>query len=162
MRGSTVPPWSPGATWRRPSGGVPTSEMRVSDAERRVMVDALSQHFADGRLDQSEFDERMEAALGAKTRGDLDGLLRDLPPLDDAVKHPTSPRRRRSGRTLVLLGVFALWLVVSSWSWAWHWQGLWWGWRSHLHVPVLLVLAVILLVRRRRWHGHLQARDTAP
>ena len=53
--------------------------LRVSDAERNAVVDRLSAHFSEGRLDQAEFDERVSRAMSAKTRGDLDGLFDDLP-----------------------------------------------------------------------------------
>ncbi|HEY1624536.1 MAG TPA: DUF1707 domain-containing protein [Streptosporangiaceae bacterium] len=53
--------------------------MRVSDAERQAVADRLAAHYADGRLDQAEFDERSGRAMSAKTRADLNGLLDDLP-----------------------------------------------------------------------------------
>src|ERR1700720_2678996 len=53
--------------------------LRVSDAERQVVTDRLSEHFADGRLDQAEFDDRVGRAMNAKTRADLSGLFSDLP-----------------------------------------------------------------------------------
>ena len=53
--------------------------LRVSDAERDAVAGELGQHFQDGRLDQAEFDERVTAAIAAKTRRDLDELLTDLP-----------------------------------------------------------------------------------
>jgi hypothetical protein len=53
--------------------------MRVSDAERQAVADRLAVHYADGRLDQAEFDERCGRAMSAKTRADLNGLLDDLP-----------------------------------------------------------------------------------
>ena len=60
-------------------GGVPLHlrppQMRVSDAERHEIADILSKHFADGRLDDVEFNERLDKAMRAKTRGDLAGLL---------------------------------------------------------------------------------------
>jgi len=59
--------------------GRPPSDLRVSDADRQAVADQLSKHFADGRLDQAEFDERLSQAMGAKTYRDLDGLLTDLP-----------------------------------------------------------------------------------
>jgi hypothetical protein len=55
--------------------------IRVSDAERNAVVDLLGQHYAEGRLDQAEFDERVNRAMAAKTRGDLEGLFDDLPEL---------------------------------------------------------------------------------
>lgn len=39
----------------------------------------MQQAFAEGRLDDAEFDERMRATLAAKTNGELDALLTDLP-----------------------------------------------------------------------------------
>jgi len=53
--------------------------IRVSDAERTEVADHLATHFAEGRLNQSEFDERVAQAMSAKTRGDLVGLFDDLP-----------------------------------------------------------------------------------
>ncbi len=43
------------------------------------MAAELGEHFQAGRLDQAEFDERVSAALRARTRRDLNGLLADLP-----------------------------------------------------------------------------------
>jgi hypothetical protein len=53
------------------------AELRASDAERAEVADLLKKHFMDGRLDQAEFDERLGAALSAKTRGELTALLGD-------------------------------------------------------------------------------------
>ena len=53
--------------------------MRVSDAERAEVADRLSKHYGDGRLDQAEFNERLDQAMRAKTRQDLDGLSRPSP-----------------------------------------------------------------------------------
>ncbi|XRQ13511.1 DUF1707 SHOCT-like domain-containing protein [Actinomadura welshii] len=54
-------------------------EIRIGDAERDAVMVALHDHFAAGRLDRGELDERLEAVLSAKTRGDLRPLVRDLP-----------------------------------------------------------------------------------
>jgi hypothetical protein len=54
-------------------------DLRVSDAERDAVAHELGQHFQDGRLDQAEFDERVTAAIAAKTNRDLDEVLTDLP-----------------------------------------------------------------------------------
>lgn len=53
--------------------------VRASDAERENALRALAAHFADGRLDRSEFDERADAALAARTRSRLHALFADLP-----------------------------------------------------------------------------------
>ena len=42
-------------------------------------MSALGTHFADGRLDDHEFNERSGAVAGAKTIGDIRPLFTDLP-----------------------------------------------------------------------------------
>jgi hypothetical protein len=54
-------------------------EMRVSDAEREATAAELREHYANGRLTLDELNERIDKAFAAKTRGDLDALMRDLP-----------------------------------------------------------------------------------
>jgi hypothetical protein len=53
--------------------------MRVSDAEREAAAAELREHFASGRLDQEELNERLSAVFAARTRGDLNALFTDLP-----------------------------------------------------------------------------------
>jgi hypothetical protein len=53
--------------------------IRASDRERDAATHRLQEAFAEGRLDDAEFDTRMRSALSARTRADLDGLLADLP-----------------------------------------------------------------------------------
>jgi Domain of unknown function (DUF1707) len=53
--------------------------LRVSDRERDAVLQRVQQAFAEGRLDDAEFDERMRAVLTARTVGELDVLLADLP-----------------------------------------------------------------------------------
>ena len=54
--------------------------IRASDRERDAATQRLQEAFAEGRLDDSEFDQRMRTALSARTRPELDRLLADLPP----------------------------------------------------------------------------------
>jgi uncharacterized protein DUF1707 len=79
---------------RRP--GEVNPAMRVSDAERAELADLLSKHFGDGRLDQAEFDERLDLAMKAKTQSDLAALLTDLP-ATVATGPAASPPRSRPG-----------------------------------------------------------------
>lgn len=65
-------------------------DMRVGDAERDETAAQLGEHFAAGRLDHAEFAERTEQALSARTRGELDLVLTDLPALPVAVP-PSTP-----------------------------------------------------------------------
>jgi hypothetical protein len=52
---------------------------RASDRERDEAVTGLQVAFAEGRLDDAEFDTRVRDALAARTRGELDRLAADLP-----------------------------------------------------------------------------------
>jgi hypothetical protein len=53
--------------------------MRASDQDRDEAVRALSEHYADGRLDHDEFESRMTRASEATYLHDLDPLFADLP-----------------------------------------------------------------------------------
>lgn len=54
-------------------------DLRVSDAEREHVVELLQRAVSQGRLDVPEFSDRLDAAMAARTRGDLEKLLSDLP-----------------------------------------------------------------------------------
>jgi len=54
--------------------------LRASDAERDHAVSELRDDFADGRLSHDTFMHRMQSALDARHRGQLEGLFTDLPP----------------------------------------------------------------------------------
>ena len=54
-------------------------DMRVSQADRDRVVERLRTHAGEGRLELDELEERVGAALAAKTRRDLEPLLADLP-----------------------------------------------------------------------------------
>ena len=71
---ATPPPWA---------GAMPGDpRLRVSDAERDRTVELLREHHAVGRLSAQEYEERMHSVLTAKTRGELDQALGDLPAID--------------------------------------------------------------------------------
>jgi Domain of unknown function (DUF1707) len=78
--------------------GWPEAGLRVSDADRAAVADRLARHFSEGRLDQAEFDLRLDRAMRATTRADLIGLLSDLPEgvaaPDDDPHRPRSQRRK--------------------------------------------------------------------
>ncbi len=69
--------------------------IRASDADRDRAAALLREHHAAGRLTAEEFYERMEAALDAKTLGEIDELLADLP-LIDLYRLPHETMRRAS------------------------------------------------------------------
>ncbi|MGB6453940.1 MAG: DUF1707 domain-containing protein, partial [Streptosporangiaceae bacterium] len=57
----------------------PEQPLRVGDRDRDAVVQRLQQTFAEGRLDDEEFDHRTRAALTARLTSDLTALTRDLP-----------------------------------------------------------------------------------
>jgi hypothetical protein len=62
----------------QPEAGPPPA-IRVSDRDRDTTAYRLQDAFAEGRLDDEEFDQRMRAALTAKVSTELDVLTTDLP-----------------------------------------------------------------------------------
>jgi hypothetical protein len=54
--------------------------MRAGDADRERVLDRLRHAHVEGRLDDTEFDERITATFAARTYGELDALTVDLPP----------------------------------------------------------------------------------
>jgi hypothetical protein len=55
-------------------------DLRASDTDRERVVALLSEALADGRLSHEEYQERMPAALSARTLGELARLTTDLAP----------------------------------------------------------------------------------
>ena len=102
----------------------------AADADRDRVIGLLREHYAQGRLSLDDFQHRLDAALAAKTRSDLDQLISDLPhtmpagrPLPAAGsgpwhQHGRGPgyggRRRRAafGRVTSLLAALASLLIV--------------------------------------------------
>jgi hypothetical protein len=56
--------------------------IRASDADRDRVASLLREHHAAGRLTAEEFHDRMDRALEARTLGELDELMTDLPAID--------------------------------------------------------------------------------
>ena len=75
----------------------PDDSLRVSDAERDVVLRTLGDHAAVGRLTLDELEERSGRALAAKTRGELATLTSDLPreagPASAPTPVPPAPRK---------------------------------------------------------------------
>jgi Domain of unknown function (DUF1707) len=106
------PPWA-GAYARR-RGGPANPELRVSDAERADVADKLSKHYGDGRLDQAEFNERMERAMSAKTRGDFAGLFSDLPDLNEEGAAAPAPAHPPTSRSPMYRLVLLILIIVAA------------------------------------------------
>ena len=72
-------------------------KIRASDADRDRTAALLREHLAAGRLSSEEFNERLDKAYAAKTLGELDQLLSDLPGIDLYHLPDHSVDRRRGG-----------------------------------------------------------------
>ena len=83
--------WDPAYPMGRRDATPYDTGLRASDDERNAVADRLSRHYAEGRLDEAEFKTRLDTAMSATTRGDLNGLFHDLPKL------PSPHRHRRRG-----------------------------------------------------------------
>ncbi|MBF6135939.1 DUF1707 and DUF4190 domain-containing protein [Nocardia otitidiscaviarum] len=59
----------------------PTSNSLAGDADRERAIEALKQHFQAGRITGDELSDRIGLALNARTFGDLDHAMEQLPPL---------------------------------------------------------------------------------
>ena len=53
--------------------------VRVGDADREAVAAQLREHFADGRLTLEELNERLDQTFAARTKADLNTVMRDLP-----------------------------------------------------------------------------------
>lgn len=69
--------------------------VRIGDAERAEACEQLNQHFTAGRLNHDELEERLSAAVAARTEPDLRGLFVDLPQLPPTPVRPPVPQRDR-------------------------------------------------------------------
>ncbi len=122
--------------------------LRASDADRDAIADRLRQHHTDGRLDQDEFQERLDKCFAAKTVGELAELTRDLPgdPAQRGAGGRSGFGRLRCLRMIpilpIILAIIAIHLIVGAAG------GLW------LLIPLFFV-ARFMFFRRgfRHWSG---------
>ena len=84
---------------------------RAGDADRNRIAELLKEAHAAGYLTLDEVDERLGSALAARTRGELDRLVADLPPewraSQERGQRPVGPPARRRPT----LPAEAVWLV---------------------------------------------------
>ncbi|MFD4370450.1 DUF1707 domain-containing protein [Streptomyces sp. NPDC058486] len=87
-------PERPADPMRKPDRPKPKKDaapaVRVSDQERDAVVGRLAVALTEGRLDPYEHAERVEAALRARTAGELAVLTADLP-----APRPSAEERKR-------------------------------------------------------------------
>lgn len=94
------------------------TELRASTQDRDNVVNQLQEAFSDGRLSETEFDQRMMAALEAKTITQLDSLLRDLAVSKKTFNYPATSSRTDHGAIAVLGGTErrGKWIVPKTYS----------------------------------------------
>jgi len=138
--------------------------IRVSDADRDRVTAQLRDHFAAGRITPVELDERLSAALNAKTFGDLRRIMADLPgPVPAPLGAAPPPlratpawavRRRPPFPPLILLVLLTALLIPGT------------GWLLAAFVNVILLFWVMTFVvgavafgRSQRHHHHHSGRQ---
>ena len=138
--------------------------IRASDADRDRAAALLREHHAAGRLTAEEFQDRMDKALEAKTLGELDELLADLPAIELYRLPHESMRRMPPGARHSLMpndptrftpGAVAMgaWAAVSAalvavWAVTAVLGGTWFPWWALVVLPWIWVL-----IRRAQHRG---------
>ena len=123
------------------------STIRASDEDRERVVERLRQAAVEGRLLAHELEERLGKAFRARTYGDLDDVVSDLP---DGRAGLQRSRSRRGATVLlrqsplVIVAVVAV-AVVAVLVAAAVFVALWGGW--------LVIIALLTLFARRRAYG---------
>jgi hypothetical protein len=132
------------------SGPPDQARLRVSDADRDRVAAELSEHFQAGRLTQDEFDDRVGKAINARTQGDLDELLADLPGSRTAGSLPVAVPpagevargTRWAGPAAVLAAAVLLFALTAALP---HGHGRW--------APWWLIPLAFFTIRRLTWRG---------
>lgn len=120
--------------------------LRVGDEDRERAARQLGDHYAAGRLDKDEYDERLERAFAARTGAELTVLFRDLPQERPATGRPLPafhdyPRRGHHGPGLPFLPVLLILIGVSIFTGN--------GWVFWIGLGMLLLARNFQRARRR-------------
>lgn len=75
---------------QQPTAPAEPDVIRASDADRDRIADILREAMAEGRLTAEEHGERVDAVYRAKTVGELEPLVRDLPAPGGAAARPAA------------------------------------------------------------------------
>ena len=117
------------------------ANVRAGDADREAIADRLRSSHAEGRLDAEEFQERLDRCYQAKTVGELEQLVGDLPRERPAER----PFRLQQLRMVPLLAVLFGTLVIAGAVWHHGAAGFW------LLVPIFFLMR-FLIFPYRPWH----------
>lgn len=123
-------------------------DLRVSDADRERAAAALSAHYAAGRLDDQELDERLNAAYAARTESQLRALSADLPPLplgqlESRAQWRARRRQLQQGMLQHAGGGLCLFVICTA---VWASSG-----ADAFFWPVLVLLVVLIPLLRVSW-----------
>lgn len=127
-------------------------EVRASDSDRERCMLALRDHYAAGRLEHDELEQRLERATRARTLGELRGLLRDLPrpPRRGGMLSRAAVRSHAAAFVVVNGGLTGIWAATGEGA---YWPG---GvlapWAAFLAGHVLARRAAVNARRRLRGH----------
>lgn len=120
-------------------------DVRVGTAEREQAAAALGEHFAAGRLDVTEYDDRVGRAYAAKTAGELAVLFGDLPrPQPPAPQILTPPPVVAPQRSLPLAPIGAAMILVF---------GIGFAVATHFFPFFLFPVLFFAFIRGRRGYG---------
>jgi hypothetical protein len=115
--------------------------LRASDADREQVAERLRRAATEGRLHDDELEERLGAAFSARTYGELDTLVADLPPTTVDRPRAQAPTRPRSVAAVTILLTVAVVLVAAIGS----------AFTRHAHPsglgPVIWLIWVAIAVR---------------
>ena len=125
--------------WDRIVGRDPN--LRAADADRERIAERLRKSHAEGRLDLAEFQQRLERCYEAKTFGQLDELVRDLPRQEEPDERRSFEPLRPWGVARLAAMLVALIVVLAAIG---HHIFLLW-------IPLLFLLWRVSSWRRRRW-----------
>jgi hypothetical protein len=125
-------PRSPDTPSRYTSSITRTGHLRASDADRDQVAERLRNAATEGRIGFDELEERLTAALAARTYGELEAVVADLPRQQPARRRtlvPASPVARVAIVLAIVVPVmlaaivavtafFSAWIIWAVIAWA--------------------------------------------
>lgn len=121
--------------------------LRAADSDRERIAERLRQGHTEGRLDLTEFQERLERCYAAKTFGELRAVVRDLP-REDVTHGRRGLGHSRPWRLAPLIPLLLVLVVVSAATSGHHGHHEVWLW-----IPVVFLVWRLTWWRRRQWTG---------
>jgi pilus assembly protein TadC len=113
------------------------SRLRASDADRESVAERLREATAEGRLLAEELEQRLASALRARTYGELDAVVADLPATHRTAR-PAIPLLKPAVALAIvlatvavlavaaivitsLLAAWGLWMLIAWWAFGRRW-----------------------------------------